>query len=135
MKFARWPTLLAAVLAPSVGLAFDPLRPLEPEEITAPTAAVQFYSGQQLRANCARGEGSEAACQGYLMGVVDGLEVSYDALGASQGTCLPDWLHSRPQEVRKIVVKYLDAHQEDLETGAGYLVADALLKAFPCPSR
>ena len=135
MKFGRWPVLVAAVMAPSTGLAFDPLRPLDPEEITGPTAAVQFYTGEQLRANCARDEGSEASCQGYLMGVVDGLEVSYDALGANQGTCLPDWLHTRPQEVRKIVVKYLDAHQDDLDTGAGYLVADALLHAFSCPAR
>lgn len=124
--------LMAALAVPLLASAYDPLRPLAPDEVTV-GAAPQSLTGEQLHARCAAESGEGAACLGYLGGVVDGLEVSYDALGAAQGTCLPDWLHGRPRDLRKVVMKYLESHRDEWETGAGYLVAEALQAAFPCP--
>ena len=122
--------VLVALALPVGAFAYDPLRPLAPDEV-AVGAAVQSLTGGQLYERCTASEGT-AVCLGYLSGVLDGLEVAYDALGATQATCVPDWLHGRPGEVRRIVMKYLESHRDEWETGAGYFVADALLKAFPC---
>lgn len=123
---------LATLAMPVVANAYNPLRPLAPEEVAVGPAA-QSLTGGQLYARCTAGEGEAAACLGYLSGVIDGLEVAYDALGATQGTCVPEWLPGQPREVRRIVLAYLESQREEWDTGAGFLVADALLKAFPCP--
>ena len=124
--------LVVALAVPVLASAYDPLRPLAPDEVTV-GAAPQSLSGAQLHARCSAESGDEAACLGYLEGMVDALEMAYDALGATQATCLPDWLHGRPREVRKIVLKYLESHRDEWDTGAGYLVAEALQASFPCP--
>ena len=130
-KALRVATLLGLVL-PLAAVAYDPLRPLAPDEVTVGPAP-QSLTGAQLHAKCADPEADAAACLGYLSGVVDGLEVAYDALGAAQGTCLPDWLHGKPLELRKLVLKYLESHRDEWDSGAGYLIAEALQVAFPCP--
>ena len=135
-RWHRGAVAIAAVLLPVVLHAeYDPLRPLAQDEIRGPAEGPQFFTGHQLLARCGSDESQAQACTDYLLGVMDGLEVAYDALGAAQGTCVPDWLHDNPGKVRSLIVKYLKAHQDELDSGAGYVVADALQQLFPCPGR
>lgn len=70
-------------------------------------------------------------CLHYLVGFVDGALVAQPEQPASKILCYPDEGVSTEQ-VRRIVVKWLESHPQNLHTSARIQVMLALHDAFPC---
>jgi Rap1a immunity proteins len=67
---------------------------------------------------------------GYIQGVVDTLWIT----GSPALLCAPDGL--KFGQLRLVVRNYLAAHPEKLHLAGSFVVAAALIEAFPCgPSR
>ena len=74
---------------------------------------------------------AQLSCLSYLVGFVHGLTVqSY--LSDRKLTCIPDGV--TPEQLRRVVVKWLEEHPENLHESAMGEVALALKNAFPCPA-
>jgi hypothetical protein len=94
-------------------------------------------SGADLKDICSRQEATfQLSCLMYVGGVSDGLNLAPTFYRSPQGLaseiiCFPEGVK---QAVRKIlVVKYLDAHEEQLAFPAEVLIYMALKEAWPCP--
>jgi len=74
-----------------------------------------------------------AYCNGYIAGFLDSHSIdSYVFEKYTQKKllyCLPN---SKIIQFVRVIVKYLNEHQEKLHNGARMLVMDALNEAFPC---
>ena len=93
-----------------------------------------FYSSSSLLERCeehiSRSSTLGNVCPGYIMGIADLHEVL-----VAWGVMSPQWCI--PSDVglvqlMQVVQKRLAGHPEDLHLGAGIIVADAFLLAFPC---
>ncbi len=71
-------------------------------------------------------------CLGYISGILDlaDFDQALPPAHTAHGWCLPDGASS--SQVAKVIVKYANDHPEELHLPAVLLVANALLKAFPC---
>ncbi|MGA2371665.1 MAG: Rap1a/Tai family immunity protein [Candidatus Korobacteraceae bacterium] len=81
------------------------------------------------------GEGS--FCVGYIRGVVDAMSTwkQLDAeqkshTGQPEHPCIPD--ESSPEQIAKIVIKYLEDNPDKLHWQANVLIFASMRKAFPC---
>lgn len=92
-----------------------------------------FYTGNDLDHWCKHSESetisgaedsySYGKCQGYIVGVVDALQLANECTvpnGVTVG------------QLTKIVTKYMKSHTEELHRSAPFLVYKALDKAFTC---
>lgn len=99
-------------------------------------ATTGYITGDRLITQCADGTSTgDGLCLGYILGVVDAMQ----AAQASGGTLVFGWNTCPPSDVkaeqlRAIVVHFLDDHPETRASSATGLVAKALSDAFPCSS-
>jgi hypothetical protein len=113
------------------------------------------YSGNELLRDCSVANSEVTSpdkiayashCLGYLRGVADAMEFdigfrssepasdppSGSVGGRSYFPCIPDG--ASPDQLARVMVKYLNEHPEKLHQGAIALVLPAFKKAFPCPA-
>ena len=94
------------------------------------------YTGGRLMAACAnRSEHDSALCLGYILDVADAMQASKASGGAlifGWRACLPPG--TTAEEMRYVAVHFLIAHPEVRQSSASGLVANALSKAYPCPT-
>ena len=83
------------------------------------TTPVQAEDGSYLKKSC------NASSTGYCLGFVSGVYVA-----TAEPFCNPPSIKSN--ELVAVVTRYLNAHPEKLHMGAGRLVVDAFIEAFPC---
>ena len=105
--------------------------------LLAPLSVAWALSGADLKDICERREATfQLSCLMYVGGVSDGLNLAPgfyrgQDVGSKEIICFPEGVK---QAVRKnIVVEYLEAHEEQLETPAEVLIYMALREAWPCP--
>jgi hypothetical protein len=100
----------------------------------APAPAIaqvfMFETGTTLLAKC-RNKAPEyaLACTAYIVGAVDGIKKDV-FIGRAQPTCWPDQM--RAEEVRRIVVTYLERYPDQRKAPASVLVSVALNGRYPC---
>ena len=123
--------LLAAVAA------LSPAREPEHNWITPPdrpneSSMVQsYYDGNKLLDLCRRDEG---LCVSYVVGVTDGQLSAVVATSRTRPYCIP--LNSTSQQVKDVVVKFLNDHPEERHLLGSTVVAEALSQVWPsCPVR
>lgn len=97
--------------------------------------AGSYYTGYKLLEYChlhLKPEGSSAAgvCSGYIRAVTDTTIDWSSTTGFDSQVCVPDKVTL--ERMKKIVVKYLEEHPDQLRLGAASLVLIALNQAFPC---
>jgi Rap1a immunity proteins len=93
------------------------------------------FNGTQLYETCrAKKYGpGDIACTGYVRGFIDAM-----LIGTLSAT-MPGPKYCPPKEgldatqARLIIEKYLRNNPEKLHQHAGFVAAEALFKAFPCP--
>lgn len=103
---------------------------------TAPAAASDIMLAQQVYDNCLT---TDSMCTFYIAGIWDGLVEAHDSsvfgLPATK-TETQDWLcgdgPDSYNDERKIFIKYIHEHPDQLKYAAGYVVAKAFNAAFPC---
>ncbi len=101
--------------------------------VAAPSAAAQnfmFETGSTLLAKC-RNKAPEyaLACTAYIVGAVDGIKKDV-FIGRARPNCWPDKMQA--EEVRKIVVTYLQRYPDQGNAPASVLVSVALNEHYPC---
>ena len=103
--------------------------------VTAAPAPAQaqvfmFETGTTLLAKC-RNKAPEyaLACTAYIVGAVDGIKKDV-FIGRAQPTCWPDQMQA--DEVRRIVVAYLERYPDQRQAPASVLVSIALNGRYPC---
>jgi len=92
-----------------------------------------FLSGTDLLYVCTEDfKGWEdRLCALYVEGASDGIGVSAHYFSdGSLPFCAPDRFTGT--QLRKVVLKYLDEHPEELHLAATGLIMTALIEAFPC---
>jgi hypothetical protein len=89
--------------------------------------------GSDLARDCSTSEHhfSYGSCAGYLMGVAD--MMAQPEWPYSTKACFPDEVGRG--ELIAIVKKYIAKHSNRLQDPALDIVATALARAFPCPTR
>ena len=97
---------------------------------TAGSGAFMFGSGTSLLAKC-RNKAPEysLACTAYIVGVVDGIRKDM-FIGRGRPVCWPD--HMSADQVRTIVVAYLEKWPDQRQGAASVLVSVALNGRYPC---
>jgi len=96
----------------------------------------RFESGNDLIGLCSDGRVAfESYCRGYAVGVADAL-MAVNAMKANgyaiPTACIPSGEHVKSEQVRDVVLQYLNAHPEKRhEPAAGHALM-ALQAAFPC---
>ena len=93
------------------------------------------YTGGRLMAACAnRSEHDSALCLGYILDVADAMQASK----ASGGALIFGWRACLPPGTGRgdavVAVHFLIAHPGVRQSSASGLVANALSKAYPCPT-
>src|SRR5437879_4922143 len=73
------------------------------------------------------------ACYGYVLGVDDGVRMTYDIQDQTQPYCLPDEV-TTGQTVR-ILIKFIKDHPEKAHSQTRVLVVESLMDAFPCKGK
>lgn len=90
-----------------------------------------FFDGNRLHRACNDKERqfNNGACFGYVIAITDALSSN----GAINGirACIP--ANIAAQQVRDIIVSYLDRNPQNRHFTAASLGAYALVQAFPCP--
>ena len=98
----------------------------------SPVAAQNFMfeTGSTLLAKC-RNKAPEyaLACTAYIVGAVDGIKKDV-FIGRAVPNCWPDKMQA--EEVRKIVVAYLQRYPDQRNAPASVLVSVALNGHYPC---
>ncbi len=96
----------------------------------APTKNVTAYAdGNYLYSACTgTSSGAEIACNNYIMGIVDALQMIGAAFGAPM-ICNKDVV---TKQLTDVVTNYLRAHPEVRHHSASSLAYAALEQAFPC---
>ncbi len=91
-----------------------------------------FLSGSKLKEHCFKtGSYHKGICSGFIMGVYDGVFLSEKTWATeSHSVCPPKKVQS--DQLKEIVVKFLDEETENLHQDASELVWDAFILAFPC---
>lgn len=102
--------------------------------VMSPVQAGYFYDGNQLLELCESREGSPdaAACSGYIAGVFDMIDGYQGTLDVKSYICVP--VSVKVSQLKRIVVKFLNANPKQLHLSARGEVWDALHEAFPCKS-
>ena len=96
----------------------------------------RFESGNDLIQVCSDDHHfNQAYCKGYAVGVADAL-MAVNAMKANgyaiPTACIPSGEHVKSEQVRDVVLQYLNAHPEKRhEPAAGHALM-ALQAAFPC---
>lgn len=98
-----------------------------------PPAQAQHYmfeTGATLLAKC-RNKAPEyaLACTAYIVGAVDGIKKDV-FIGRAQPNCWPSQM--KAEEVRRIVVTYLERYADQRNAPASVLVSVALNGRYPC---
>lgn len=100
------------------------------------SAPSDAHSAAELYDDCtdAHGTSSRIACLSYLHGLMDGLDAAnvLDVDKSAFHYCPPRGDLS-VSELRLIFLHQVDTRREDLSADAGLFLAEALMKAFPCP--
>ena len=98
--------------------------------ISAGTRAQAFLTGNQLYDYCE--SKNDAAKTGFCLGFVVGTAETIGEVNTvnGSGTCFP--LGATAEQTMDVTRRYLEAHPAERHEGATTLVANALLKAFPC---
>ena len=98
-----------------------------------PLAIVTFKSGEWLLSKCRSGQQRDQGdCLGFTMGLADAVSVA-TAYGGACGTfrvCRPE--HVTDEQVRDVIVKYLEAHPAELNSSAVAAAVRALAAVWPC---
>jgi len=89
-----------------------------------PVDAGYYETGNDVHAACS--ESVYGFCLGYAAGLADA--VYFNLLS---GVCIPNEVQLN--QVRDVVIAYLDAHPETRHEPAYYLGRQALIAAWPCP--
>ncbi|HWV13038.1 MAG TPA: Rap1a/Tai family immunity protein, partial [Sphingobium sp.] len=89
-----------------------------------------FETGTTLLAKC-RNKAPEyaLACTAYIVGAVDGIKKDV-FIGRAQPNCWPDMM--RAEDVRRIVVAYIERYPDQRKAPASVLVSVALNGRYPC---
>jgi hypothetical protein len=86
-----------------------------------------FQSGNELKTICSNTDSfSQGQCLGYVEGVFDELSAKKNICAASSVTA---------KQVEDITKKYFSQYPESLHYSANSLIADAMIKAFPCAAK
>jgi len=106
-----------------------------PQTVPVPQlATVTFKSGEWLLTKCRSGQQQDkTTCLAFVMGLTDAVSVA-TAYGGACGTfrvCRPE--HVTDEQVRDVIVRYLEANPvERRSTSAVALAARALAAVWPC---
>jgi len=116
----RAAALVLALLA-SPAWAVQPAKPESSKYI--------WYSmtGNNVIEACDR---SPTACQGFVLGVVDGVAAIVSVSDIDPLFCVPD--SATKGQVFEVGEKYLRGHPEQRHLAAGALILKAMMDAFPC---
>ena len=104
--------------------------------MTTPAFAV-FQFGNDLKAACepSSPEHNEEQCLGYITGAFDALDLEQTAIQdgkvPDKHVCVPKGMTN--VDVAKTVVSYIYDTPEELNLPAAALIANALVKGYPCP--
>jgi len=97
--------------------------------------AAVFWSGKMMLNVCKQSDAllPNEDCRAFAMGVVDLLSEATAAVGGvgSYLVCLTDEVTAN--QVRDVVVKFLQEHPAELNYSAAYLASRAVAAAWPCP--
>ncbi len=85
------------------------------------------FTGKDLKALCDAGK---AACDAYILGVADGINLEQAWWDAPKIYCFPE--HVKYGQAAAVVKKYLQDHPEYLRRHAAELIALSLSYAFSC---
>src|SRR5690606_2982874 len=96
----------------------------------APGQAFMFETGATLLAKC-RNKAPEyaLACTAYVVGAVDGIKKDV-FLGRARPNCWPAQM--KGEEVRRLVVAYLERYPDQRKAPASVLVSVALNERYSC---
>ena len=96
----------------------------------APAQTFMFETGATLLAKC-RNKAPEyaLACTAYIVGAVDGIKKDV-FIGRTQPNCWPAQMDA--EEVRRIVIAYLERYPDQRKAPASVLVSVALNSRYPC---
>ncbi len=117
-----------------------------PVLVVSTPAEANFKTGNELFRECTASRSdatyyqSYASCTGFIIGVVDGAEMSgfiISALGEMDDdpirmVCVPDGVEAG--QVREIVVQHLRANPADRHKPASGQIISAVRAAYPCPA-
>lgn len=97
--------------------------------MTTPAQAfVAYGTGRDLQDKCTDGrQVAKAYCDGYISAIASAM--NYVGIGPYK-TCIPQEVSVN--EMKKIVVRYMNEHPQDLFYTAIDLIAEPLVAAFPC---
>lgn len=98
--------------------------------VRAAAGAQSFLTGNRLYDYCE--SKNDAAKTRFCLGFVAGIAETIGEVNRvnGSGVCIP--LGATAEQTMNVTRRYLEAHPADLHEGATTLVANALLKAFPC---
>ncbi len=101
-----------------------------PEPPPAPGLVFMFETGTTLLAKC-RNKAPEyaLACTAYIVGAVDGIKKDV-FLGRARPNCWPAQM--KADEVRRIVIAYLERYPDQRRAPASVLVSVALNERYSC---
>ena len=104
--------------------------------LVLPTTVASALSGAELYQKCSqkRRNVSDISCIAYVRGFVDGMMIGTILGKEKRMVYCPPTDGLAVDQARLIIEKYLKDHPEKLRIEAGYLVGEALVSAFPCPS-
>lgn len=96
----------------------------------APAQTFMFETGATLLAKC-RNKAPEyaLACTAYIVGAVDGIKKDM-FIGRAPLNCWPAQMNA--EEVRRIVIAYLERYPDQRKAPASVLVSVALNGRYPC---
>jgi hypothetical protein len=96
--------------------------------------ALGYMSGDDLLANCKADVDSngQGRCLGYIAGLADFI-ITRQELRKQADICFPDGVSA--EQMRDIVVRFLEARPEIRQYKADGAVVEALVKVWSCPKR
>ena len=95
------------------------------------SAVSAYLDGNKLIEDCINPAiEDQATCSGYISGVSDATDIWEGERNFSAGICQPKGVSVG--QIKRVVVKYLEAKPERLHSAASSLVINALKAAFPC---
>jgi hypothetical protein len=91
-----------------------------------------FETGRTLLQKCSDEAANLNRCQSYIEGVADAmrLEQAYRRTFFGSRVCINQNVLGR--EIKMIVVRWMREHPEALRSPASQVIAQAVLKEFPC---
>ena len=93
--------------------------------------AITGMTGSELLGYCENeGVYSQGLCDGFIDGVGDGFQSFALYIGRRLPFCYPQ--DATVEQVRRVIVKYLEEHPQDLHYSAAESAFIALGDAFPC---